>query len=105
MTKPEMLDKINELETGILAYYENLIEQDRLIVLPCKVGDTAYRVNGTTETIEEVEITAIEVREKMWIEIRDGVCGRTKYPMNFGRVFFTREEAEAALERSKPHGD
>lgn len=37
-----------------LAYYEDLEEQGRLVILPCKVGDTVY-VDNTILPIEDME--------------------------------------------------
>ncbi len=78
-----------------LAEYEDLEEQNRLIKLPCAVGDTVYTLNpllnGKTvigETTADAFFCALVMLE--------GRFGKT--------VFLTREESEAALkelERSK----
>lgn len=64
-----------------LAAYEDAEEQGRLVILPCKVGETVWRVN-------------FDKRRKRIEEIRFDV----NLYNAFGKtVFFLREEAEAAL--------
>lgn len=38
-----------------LAYYEDLEEQGRLVVLPCKVGDTVYRLFDEWECDKDID--------------------------------------------------
>ena len=79
----------------------------RLVMLPCKVGDTLYEVTGR-KTISEYRVKAIRVElfcvfieweiEKgfVWqslVGITQDEIGKT--------VFLTREEAEKALEAMK----
>ena len=65
-----------------LAAYEDLEEQGRLVVLPCKVGTPIYWIN-------------FNQHDGYWIELGEfhlqdiGVFGKT--------VFLTREEAEEKL--------
>lgn len=69
----------------------------RLVVLPCKVGDTVYKVaktikfygNGTRIFVCEVEASLRAIFD--WV--RYGDFGKT--------VFLTRQEAEAAVESAK----
>lgn len=72
--------------------------EGRLLVLPCKIGDTVYWLRGTAILPVYIE----------WFETNvDGWCACGKYPPmaaptfkfdDFGKiVFLTREEAEAAL--------
>ena len=75
-----------------LAEYEDLEEQNRLLKLPCAVGDTVYTLNpllnGKTvigETTADAFFCALVMLE--------GRFGKT--------VFLTREEAEAALKEFK----
>ena len=80
---------------------------DRLVVLPCKVGDTLYEVTGR-KTISEYRVKAIRVELFCvfieW-EIEKGfvwqsLAGIT--PNEIGKtVFLTREEAKRALEAMK----
>lgn len=90
-----------------LAHYEDLEEDGRLIELPCKVGDTVYRLwytechNGVTypdpydcrgcEDECDIELTVVEqkVRSMDWL-----LSSLT----HFGSEYFTaKEEAEAKL--------
>lgn len=76
-----------------LAEYEDLEEQNRLLKLPCAVGDTVFKIYKS-------EIIEITVRG---ILFRSGeLLGQDGNGSNFGifgkTVFLTREEAEAALE-------
>lgn len=62
-------------------------EQDnRLIELPCKLGDTMYQTDG--ERIYEIKITNI-IYDTAGIAFDERAIGKT--------VFLTREEAEKAL--------
>lgn len=83
-----------------LADYEDLEEQERLIKLPCKVGDTVYAVN-CNEIIEST-VTEITLNEKGVRYIRlystDDRLADFKYDYFKKTVFLTREEAEKALE-------
>ena len=84
-----------------------LMEADkdgRLVVLPCKVGDTLYEVTGR-KTISEYRVKAIRVELFCvfieW-EIEKGfvwqsLSGITQNEIG-KTVFLTREEAEKALE-------
>nr|DAU56531.1 MAG TPA: hypothetical protein [Caudoviricetes sp.] len=78
-------------------------KDERVVVLPCKVGDVVYGFHG--------EKTILPMVAK-WIETNtDGWCIEVQYaPMaprfyrfsDFGKtVFLTREEAEKALEAMK----
>ena len=88
-----------------LAEYENAEEEGRLVVLPCKVGDTVWMVHQRlTSTVNNVisKMTVTELRgnrlNPIWFVI-DGEYGRTSFhPSEIGKtVFLTREEAEKAL--------
>ena len=81
-----------------LKYYEDLEEQGRLLVLPCKVGDTVY------EIIEEtVPNRYFYINE--W-KVQDVSTQSIKYAdewesYDYENLYFTREEAEAALEKRR----
>ena len=81
-----------------LKYYEDLEEQGRLLVLPCKVEDTVY------EIIEEtVPNRYFYINE--W-KVQDVSTQSIKYAdewesYDYENLYFTREEAEAALERRR----
>lgn len=99
-------DVIPKLEN--LAEYETVEEEGRLVVLPCKVGDTLFcfscgkiypfkaRCIRIYEEREEIELWYAGDKEnlKFWhITISDQDIGY--------KFFFTREEAEKALEEMK----
>jgi hypothetical protein len=86
-----------------LAYYEDLEEQGRLVILPCKMKDTLFM-------IKDGEVYSGTVRFLRWEYHKDrGVRSDIAANPNpyfsigasfddFGKtVFLTREEAEAAL--------
>ena len=81
-----------------LKRYKNLEEQGQLLILPCKVGNMVY------EIIEEtVSNRYFYINE--W-EVQDVSMGAVKYadewePYDYENLYFTREEAEAALERKR----
>lgn len=90
-----------------LKAYEDKQEQGLLIELPCKVGDTVYlpaETNGECKPYIDVgTVFAIGINEKhtMWISV-SYESGLKYYHTSddFGkRVFFTRFEAEEALEK------
>lgn len=76
----------------------------RVVVLPCKVGDRLYEVTGR-KTISVYKVRAIRVELfGLFIEwdIVEGFVWQSLSGINAGEigktVFFTREEAEKALE-------
>ena len=88
-----------------LAEYEDLEEQNRLLKLPCAVGDTVYYLDRfCSGTSLDCPCKPCESCEDYKLEIYEG-----KFKLNdindFEKtVFLTKEEAEAALkelERSK----
>lgn len=79
----------------------------RLVVPPCKVGDRLYEVTGR-KTISVYKVRAIRVELfGLFIEwdIVEGFVWQSLSGINAGEigktVFFTREEAEKALEATK----
>ena len=89
---------------------EKLAEADRdgrLVVLPCKAGDTVYEVTSR-KTISEYRVKAIRVELFCTIIEWDIVAGFVDKSISgvpvdeIGKtVFLTREEAEKALEAKK----
>lgn len=80
-------------ECGGIDRLRELAEADkdgRIVVLPCKVGDTVYRLQYIEQTPGRFVVGVAEIKfALLWIE-------------EFGEtVFLTREEAEAALEAMK----
>lgn len=83
----------------------------RLVVLPCKVGDTVYMIERIFDIDNGVcdEICARKVigyggnkLNKLWLIGSGGICNVSIFVSEFGKpVFLTREEAEKALEAMK----
>ena len=86
-----------------LTEYETAEEEGRLVVLPCKVGDTVYVIKN--RRIEAFKVNIIELKHKLFGNItyyfekpsrRGFLYGY--YDSEFGdNWFITREEAEKAL--------
>ena len=107
----EFLEHIHKL-----AEYWLLEEQGLLLMLPCKVGDTLYRID-TDKFIENTEIIPFTVEYivicengDIMFEYDDAYNGvichleniiTDKPYLDYYRVFLTKEEAEAALEKMK----
>ena len=81
-------------------------KEGRVIVLPCKVGDTVYAIvqvfddDGVRPRIIEKKITGIggNALNKVWMVNKGNKYEDRFSPSEFGRtVFLTREEAEKAL--------
>lgn len=93
-----------------LAAYEDAEQDGRLLMLPCKVGETVYVINGDRISMAEVTIirpfvfaNRIEFRGNAVLEevdpfYNDGRLSKRNLFIVFGDdAFLTREEAEAAL--------
>jgi hypothetical protein len=79
-----------------LAHYEDMEEQGRLVVLPCKVGSVVYAAETTPVIPLHVIAPAV------YLDGAEG--GDFEMLDNFGKtVFLTREEAERALEGGVDH--
>lgn len=78
----------------------------RLVVLPCKVGDTVWAILDGAKYARECKVdfvnigsvgTTFVLAAKNWLREQYGVTAAA-----FGKsIFFTREEAETALEAMK----
>lgn len=81
-----------------LREYENAEREGRLVVLPCKVGDTVYQKDHCGEIYEAV-VQSVVIDKRRTIFITSGIgfdetsVGKT--------VFLTRAEAEKAMEVSE----
>nr|DAF43371.1 MAG TPA: hypothetical protein [Siphoviridae sp. ctEJG5] len=93
-----------------LAAYEDLEEQGLLVRLPCKVGDTVYRVNAGAKqpiipmTVSEIRFLCYKNEHAVRFDtIGKEDMGESCYRLeDIGRiVFLTREEAEKKLEELK----
>lgn len=109
-----------------LAYYEDMEEQGRLVVLPCKVGDTVYRICPKCNDKHDGSCENCAWRSCMTNCgcTTYGLWGDGQYPPDectivpykvfwnyipnmiekFGKtVFLTREDAERALKEGADH--
>lgn len=93
-----------------LAVYEDLEEQGLLVRLPCKVGDTVYRVNSGAKqpiipmTVSEIHFLCCKNERAVRFDaIGKEDMGESCYRLeDIGRiVFLTREEAVKKLEEMK----
>lgn len=81
-----------------LKRYRDLEEQGRLLVLPCKVGDTVYEILEETvpnhyfyiseHKVQDVSVKAVKYADE-WEQY------------DYENLYFTREGAEAALEKRR----
>ena len=93
-----------------LAAYEDLEEQGLLVRLPCKIGDTVYRVNAGAKqpiipmTVSEIHFLCYKNERTVRFDAIDKeYMGESCYRLeDIGRiVFLTHEEAEKKLEEMK----
>nr|DAH47835.1 MAG TPA: hypothetical protein [Caudoviricetes sp.] len=78
----------------------------RLVVLPCKVGDTVYSIFGAKVIEKTVGCVIINgyTTPRIWVDIDCSFLSSvtTRWDLGIGKDFFlTREEAEKALEAMK----
>lgn len=87
-----------------LGKYEDLEEQDILVKLPCKVGDTVYAIGFDNKPIiyESVILSILITEKEIVFNVKVdefGINSQLKQSM-FGRtVFLTEPEARAKLKR------
>ena len=85
-----------------LKKYQEADKDGRLVVLPCKVGDTVYWVHGAV--ITECKVYRVQKNRKgLYICLKSNVShGAFCADLSIGKtVFLTSEEAEEALEAMK----
>lgn len=77
-------------------------KEGRVVVLPCKVGDTVWRiVRDANPHITRDEVRDMYFADDMTLCV-ELVGGRITFTEKFGKtVFLTREEAERAMEGQK----
>ena len=81
-----------------LKRYRDLEEQGRLLVLPCKVGDTVYEILEETVPNHYFYISEWKVQD---VSVKAVKYADEWEPYDYENLYFTREEAEAALERRR----
>lgn len=106
----EVVEEAFDNDTSRIERAHNLHVADkegRVIVLPCKVGDTIYAIvqvfgdDGVRPRIIEKKITGIggNALNKVWMVNKGNKYEDRFSPSEFGRtVFLTRKEAEKALQ-------
>ena len=100
---------MRDAEQEGVARIRELVEADkdgRVVVLPCKVGDTVWRIVRDGEP----HITRDEVRDMYFADDMtpcvELVGGRVTFTEKFGKtVFLSREEAEKALQEMEDKKD
>ena len=126
---PQMLRTLNEnagkmwdfaqaVENMSIERLKELAEADkdgRVVVLPCKVGDTVYMIERIFDIDNGIcdEICARKVighggnnLNKLWLVGSGGICNAYIFVSEFGKtVFLTREEAERATEEMEGKKD
>lgn len=93
------LETLNNTPISRLVEFVEADEDGRVVVLPCKVGDTVWRIVRDGEP----HITRDEVRDMYFADDMtpcvELVGGRVTFTEKFGKtVFLSREEAERAME-------
>ena len=96
-----------------LAAYEDLEEQGRLVVLPCKAGDSVFVINRSLNRVFECTVISFHVGHSSdlknliktrWVGVHGNESIRKWSLRQIGRyVFLTREEAERALAGGADH--
>ena len=81
-----------------LKRYKDLEEQRRLLVLPCKVGDVVYEIIEETVPNRYFYINEWQVQD---VSVKAVKYADEWEPYDYENLYFTREEAEAALERKR----
>ena len=83
-----------------LKEYQDMEEQDRLLKLPCKVGEIVYYINPNKNTINELVVYSFDIRP-----LQHFACDYMGARLNFNQfgktVFLTKEEAKAAMDKLK----
>ena len=81
-----------------LKRYRDLEEQGRLLVLPCKVGDTVYEILEETVPNHYFYISEHKVQD---VSVKAVKYADEWEPYGYENLYFTREEAEVALEKRR----
>ena len=83
-----------------LKEYEDMEEQDRLLKLPCKVGEIVYYINPNKNTINELVVYSFDIRP-----LQHFACDYMGARLNFNQfgktVFLSKEETEAVINKLK----
>ena len=105
----EMVEKTFEKHFGVtldrLRELAQADEEGRIVVLPCKVGDTVYRIVNDAEPHITKDLVC-EIRVSASVTLVISLIGdRIICEDDFGKiVFLSYQEAEAALEKEAGNG-
>lgn len=89
----QLADWLEELKR-----YKDMEEQGRLVVLPCKIGDTVYEIIEETVPNHYFYISEWMVQD---VSMKAVMYADDWASYDYENLYFTREEAEAALEDVK----
>ena len=98
--------KVRAVHEEIVEHLADHLLANGVIVLPCKVGDTVYYINGAYYNSKRQTVRPIKVTEISWKCDRGGrdldfalIANGTRYKFSsIGKtIFLTKEEAERAL--------
>ena len=102
----EMAKKLASMDfcTEQKVFYKNILRmvkadaEGRLLVLPCKVGDTVYEIIEETVPNHYFYISEHKVQD---VSVKAVKYADEWEPYGYENLYFTREEAEAALEKRR----
>lgn len=89
----ELADWLEDLKR-----YKDLEEQGRLLVLPCKVGDTVYEILEETVPNRYFYVSEWKVQD---VSVKGVKYADEWESYDYENLYFTRGEAEVALERRR----
>ena len=94
-----------DIPDGRLRELAQADEEGRIVVLPCKVGDTVYRIVNDAEPHITKDLVC-EIRVSASVTLVISLIGdRIICEDDFGKiVFLSYQEAEAALEKEAGNG-
>lgn len=99
----KFLSHLKNLKVTDCPYYK---DKDKVIELPCKVGDTVYGIFA--KEVYPKEITRFEInpytKPQLWIGTKFDFASESinRWDLAIGKtVFLTRKEAEKALKEGK----
>nr|DAK93111.1 MAG TPA: hypothetical protein [Caudoviricetes sp.] len=105
-SKMELVGLLEQLKE-----YQQLEEQGRLVILPCKVGDTVYCIENKEIYTCTVGKISISKNNGVWVEINfpkemPDIVAIEYNPDDFSKtVFLTKSEAEAKLKELRHNND
>lgn len=85
-----------------LKRYRDLEKQGRLLVLPCKVGDTVYEILEETVPNHYFYISEHKVQD---VSMKAVKYADEWESYDYENLYFTREEAEAAMKKRRCEAD